>query len=396
MPHDTIPVPLGLPEFQVLAYRAGEQGHRIWVEHVSTEQPCPRCRQGVGTWSEQRWRQAQDLPILGRPVWVEIRQRRFRCHGCGQRFWERFSSVSLRQRQTRRFQAPLVRSLRGTSVTQASEMNQVGYRVVQRLYLKVAQQRHPSTEPLPRRLGVDEYAPRKGHSSHTVVVALPPGAVFDLAEGRTQASLAGLLTRHPGAQRVRMAVLAMGEPFALALRAVCRRVRIVIDRFHVERHLLQALDTGRKRLPRHRKPGAKQLLKDCRHVLVTDPQRLPAELRAKREQGLAENPEVARAVQLVQALKRWYETSPTMEKARRRLDSWYQQVHQAGLPEFEEVVAMIKRWQTAILHYFRGWLTNGMTEGFNTKIKLIIRLGYGFSNFQHLRARILLECAHGP
>lgn len=396
MPNDLIPIPLGLPEFQVLAYRDEERCHRIWVEPMSPERPCLRCRQGVGTWSEERWRQAQDLPILGRPVWLEIRQRRFRCGGCGRRFWERFASVSLRQRQTRRFQAHLVRSLRGTSVTQASQVNHVGYRVLQRLYLKVAQQRYPSTEPLPRRLGVDEYAPRKGHHYHTVVVALSPGAVFDVAEGRTQASLEGLLTGHPGARRVRMAVIDMWEPFARALRAVCCRARIVIDRFHVERHLRQALDTVRKRLQRRRKQGAKQRLKDCRHLLVTDPQRLPAELRTKREQVLAENPELARAVQLVQALKRWYETSPTMEKARRRLYSWYQQVHQAGLPEFEGVLAMIKRWQAEILHYFRGWLTNGMTEGFNTKIKLIIRLGYGFSNFQHLRARILLECAHGP
>lgn len=79
-----------------------------------------------------------------------------------------------------------------------------------------------------------------------------------------------------------------------------------------------------------------------------------------------------------------------------RAPSWYQRVRQAGLPEFEKVMAMIQRWQAEILNYFCQWITNGRTEGFNTKIKLIIRLAYGFWNFQHLRARILLECTRGP
>lgn len=54
MPHDGIPVPLGLPEFQVVASREEEQGHRIQVEPVAPERPCPRCQQDVGPWSEER------------------------------------------------------------------------------------------------------------------------------------------------------------------------------------------------------------------------------------------------------------------------------------------------------------------------------------------------------
>ncbi len=37
-----------------------------------------------------------------------------------------------------------------------------------------------------------------------------------------------------------------------------------------------------------------------------------------------------------------------------------------------------------------------MTEGFKTKIKLIIHLEYDLSNFQHHQVGILLECAHVP
>lgn len=396
MYYDVIPVSLGLPELRILDYQDEGRSYRVWVEPIFSDSLCPRCGQRTGVWSEERWRQVRDLPLLGRPLWLEIRQRRFRCQGCGRRFWEQFPSVFLRQRQTRRLQAHLVQSLRGTSVIQASRVNQVGYRVIERLYLKLVEQHYPSTRPLPRRFGVDEFAHRKGQRYHTVVVALGVGEVFDVAQGRKRASLEELLKSHPGARRVRAVAMDMWEPFYQAVRAVCRRAIIVIDRFHVENHVVEALDNVRRRLQRQKEARAGKLLKDCRGILLTDPQHLPEEKRAKREQVLAENPELARAVELVQALNRWYETSPHRDRARYRLYYWYQRVRQAGLPEFEEVMAMIQRWQAEILNYFCQWLTNGRTEGFNTKIKLIIRLGYGYWNFDHLRARILLECTHGP
>lgn len=36
-------------------------------------------------------------------------------------------------------------------------------------------------------------------------------------------------------------------------------------------------------------------------------------------------------------------------------------------------------------------ISNGPTEGINNKIKLIKRTGFGYSNFHHLRARILVQ-----
>lgn len=121
MYYDVIPVSLGLPEFRILDYWDEGRCYRVWVEQIFSDSLCPRCGQRVGVWSKERWRQVRDLPLLERPVWLEIRQRRFRCSGCGRRFWEQFPSISLRQRQTRRFQAHLVQSLQGTSARKSQE-----------------------------------------------------------------------------------------------------------------------------------------------------------------------------------------------------------------------------------------------------------------------------------
>ena len=188
----------------------------------------------------------------------------------------------------------------------------------------------------------------------------------------------------------------MWKPFYQAVQAVCPKARIVIDRFHVEDHALKALDQVRRRLQRNAGREEKDLLKSSRRFLLSDPRDLSEEERVNQEQVLSRYPELRRATGLVKALNHWYESSPDPQKARSRLYYWYRRVWESRLSEFKEVTEMIRNWQIEILNYFFEHLTNGTTEGFNTKIKLIIRTAYGFSNFQHLRARILLECSRGP
>ena len=50
------------------------------------------------------------------------------------------------------------------------------------------------------------------------------------------------------------------------------------------------------------------------------------------------------------------------------------------------------RQQKEILNYFSTRLTNGRTEGYNRKAKLIQRCAYGFRNFENYRLKLLYMC----
>jgi transposase len=45
---------------------------------------------------------------------------------------------------------------------------------------------------------------------------------------------------------------------------------------------------------------------------------------------------------------------------------------------------------TEISNYFRHRTTSGVTEGLNTRIKLILRQSYGFKNFDLMRSKLLV------
>lgn len=50
------------------------------------------------------------------------------------------------------------------------------------------------------------------------------------------------------------------------------------------------------------------------------------------------------------------------------------------------------RWRKEILNYFRTNITNGKTEGYNRKAKLIQRKAYGYRNFENYRLRLIYDC----
>ena len=49
--------------------------------------------------------------------------------------------------------------------------------------------------------------------------------------------------------------------------------------------------------------------------------------------------------------------------------------------------------QPELLAHFDGWLTNGPTEGTNRIIKAVKRQGFGYTNAENYRWRVLYRCA---
>ena len=71
----------------------------------------------------------------------------------------------------------------------------------------------------------------------------------------------------------------------------------------------------------------------------------------------------------------------------------WQMLHDA--PEiFKKLGRTIRQWFEPIIRMWRFTKSNGITEGFHRKMKLIQRRAYGYRNFQNYRLRVLIECGH--
>ena len=95
----------------------------------------------------------------------------------------------------------------------------------------------------------------------------------------------------------------------------------------------------------------------------------------------------------------------TKNKSRKRLQKegiiaffirLLEQLEGSGFDLFKTLGKPFQSWQQEILRMFVFPYSNGLTEGFHRKMKLIQRRAYGFRNFENYRMRVIVLCGHLP
>lgn len=101
-----IEIPLDLPEVRVLKYEADRHQIVITVESTRQWAICHKCGQEIRDFhSYNRQLRLRHMPILGRPVIIEIRPKRFRCPTCDgnprrRKSWTGMTNVARIQKPT--------------------------------------------------------------------------------------------------------------------------------------------------------------------------------------------------------------------------------------------------------------------------------------------------------
>nr|WP_225883943.1 transposase [Prochlorothrix hollandica] len=99
---------------------------------------------------------------------------------------------------------------------------------------------------------------------------------------------------------------------------------------------------------------------------------------------------LSNAYQLKEDFRQIYETDQEPEVAKVKLEEWLAKASKF----YSQVITTIKNHFDGICNYFYNRTTSGKMEGINNKIKVIKRQAYGFTNFDHLRMRLLIACSH--
>lgn len=65
---------------------------------------------------------------------------------------------------------------------------------------------------------------------------------------------------------------------------------------------------------------------------------------------------------------------------------------QSGFKALNALGKTLTAWKDEVARVWRFSKSNGITEGFHRKMKLIRRRAYGFRNFENYRARVRVLC----
>lgn len=276
-------------------------------------------------------------------------------------------------------------------VARAERLHHSTVKDLDKLYMAEQLRRHPL--PATTAIGVDEISIRKGHEYRVVVSdLLGQRPIWFGGSGRKQTDLAQFFAAY-GARRckgIQVVVMDMWKPFREATRAHAPTAEIVFDKFHILRHLNDALDAVRRSEYARVQGDQRRFIKGSRYTLLSHRDNLDLDGRKALKTLLAVNKRLNTAYLLKESFGQlWdYEREGW---ARRFFDNWKSSLRWQRLEPFEKFAAMIERHWDGIAAYCKpeNKVSLGCVEGLNNTIRVIQRTAYGFRDEEYLAMKII-------
>jgi transposase len=165
---------------------------------------------------------------------------------------------------------------------------------------------------------------------------------------------------------------------------------ILYDKFHIMRHLGDALDEVRKSEYRRLSGRDRSYIKGQKYTLLSRRENLSLKGRQALKKVLAANKRLNTAYVLRESFGQlWdYEREGW---ARRFFDNWRASLRWQRLKPYEEFAEMIERHWDGIAAYCKpeNKVSLGFVEGLNNKIRVIQRRAYGLRDEEYLRLKVL-------
>lgn len=393
MDTSTLEILLGFSELSVSSVALKKVSIHLYCQGKFEENSCPVCLKKCKKVKSVTVREIRDMSLLGKGVYLHLESRQFHCESCERYFQERFSFVAPHKTQTVRLEQYLYGWLKDSSFKQVAARENVCWDVLQELFTRHSQQEiKTNLGYFPTRIGIDEFAYRKGKKDYAVVIVdLDRGCVWDVLEERSKESLkAYFLNKGPVfCEGITVVSCDMWEGFSNTAKEVFPKAEVVIDRFHFFVHCRYVVDSIRKQL---RKQAPNNVnFKDIKWLLYKAWKNLSNKERTTLLKAFRQSPTLRKAYFLQVELQNIFDTCLSKEEAQKHIEAWHQQAQGLQHKAMDTFLKTFTNWKNDILNFFTYRVSNGVVEGINNAIKTLKRVAYGSRNFQHFRARILVN-----
>lgn len=366
---------------------------------------CPICGHQTSAAYEARRSDVSRWRHLDLGTWrLEVRAelRRLRCPAHGVRV-EAVPFARPGSGFTSDFEALVAWLATKTDKTTITRLVRIDWETVGRICARVvADELDPSRLDGLFEIGVDEVSWRKHHNYLTLVTDHRTRKVVWGAKGKDAKALDGFFDELGEERSAQLTAVSMdmGPAFAKSVRAEGHAPQAVIcfDPFHVVKAMTDALEELRRDIWQQTRllpdPAVAKRFKGARWALLKNPADLTGAqantLRSIRRNGGA----MWRGYQLKEAGRQIFAGDLDPAEAIELLDRWCARAQRSRLAPFVKAAATVRKHRDGILAAVRYGLSNGLIEGLNNKVRLIIRRAYGFHSADAALALVMLSC--GP
>lgn len=371
-------------------FRENEENGNLeaFIEMPVKGHRCPHCGYTTTYIKDYRLQTVKDLTVAGKPLIVTVRKRRYICKECNSTFTENNPYIKRYCHYPQRFYFESIKeTLTLQSFTSIARRVGVSVSSIIRWFDNI---NYPKAE-LPSCIAIDEFKGNAGGEKFQCNLADPvKHKIIDILPNRDSEDLCKHFLEYTYDERakVKKVVMDLSTLFRSVAKKLFPEAKIIADKFHVIRVVINSLENVRKRIQKEFHDAKRKWFKRSRHLLLKPEYKLTDEDKIELNRMLNSSSELEKAWLLKEL---FYEIFKEKERkaAKRQLRDWLLLAAELSVPEFQHCITTFTNWSTEIANIVGENISNGFIEGSNNKIKVLKRISFGFQNFRRSRNRIL-------
>lgn len=307
---------------------------------------------------------------------------------------ERLDWLSDNPFYTKRFAFYVGRRCRSSTIKDVANELHLDWKTVKDLDKQyMEEQLRRSGRPRPKIIGIDEISIRKGHEYRIVVSDLEKRKpIWFGGKDRSEGSMDEFY-HYLGEKRsknITLAVMDMWKPFEKSAKKNIPQASILYDKFHVMRHLGDALDEIRKQEYARLSGKNRGYIKGQKYILLSNRENLTLDGKNSLKVLLKANKRLNMAYLLKESFGQLWDYQ-TEGWARKFFDNWKSSLRWQRLKPYEKFTKIIERHWDGIASYSKeeNKVSLGFVEGLNNKIRVFQRRAYGLRDEEYLRLKVL-------
>ncbi|MDP3640455.1 MAG: ISL3 family transposase [Nanoarchaeota archaeon] len=366
---------------------------RIYLKN-SKDPECPECHsKNVSIHNLYAREDIRDRSFSNKKCYLDIETRVIVCHDCGNKRHERFDFVESHAHQTNRYKEYVAQLGFELSVSSISIMEDIGYKTVEQILKSYVHKRQPSDLQNCQRIGIDEFSNRKGHKNFCTLIAnLDKSKPLAVLPDRKEETLRRNFSSIPQKQREKIieVSLDMWSTFINIAREFFPNAKIVIDRFHVMKHVNKIMDKIRIGDCKTLNKEEKKHVRGIRWIMNKRSDSFIQKEREILKYFFTLAPKSKKAYKIKEEFVWTMDKTTDIEKGRIRLERWITKVEKLQTKKSLSFVKTLRKLLDYVLNYFHANTTNATLEGMINKVKVIKRRSFGVPNPYHMGMRIFL------
>jgi transposase len=196
--------------------------------------------------------------------------------------------------------------------------------------------------------------------------------------------------------KVRYISVDMNPSYFKSILRTCPQAEIAVDRFHLVQKLNETFDDVRKleyqKAAKRRDAFQTTMLSRGNRFMYLE----RVDTKSIEEHNMLGkikmlNDQISNAMIITDYFHRVLDEKGVLN-FRKRLAKWYGLVRESRSKAFTSFAKLVRKYRRNIEAYIKTGLTTAVSEGINNKIKVLKRMGYGYTNRKAFQNKILQRC----